>query len=62
MKRTARDFASLESPAVIHIATAEVARESGDGQGTSPARRSGWPAFRAYDGPGAIGMALPQEM
>ena len=66
MKRTARDFAPIESLAVMHSTTPEVAAEVADDlsdllpEGAEPYVTRFGPALGVHTGPGAIGIALLQ--
>ena len=67
MKQTARNFAPVESLAVMHSTTPEVAREIGEDLagllpvGVEPHIVRFGPALGVYAGPGAIGIALLQD-
>ena len=66
MKQTAREFAPIESMAVMHSATPQLAQEVADDlndllpEGTEPHVTRFGPAPGVYAGPGAIGIALLQ--
>jgi fatty acid-binding protein DegV len=67
MKQTARDFAPIESLAVMHSTTPEVAQDVADDLkdmlpgDTEPYVTRVGPALGVYTGPGAIGIALLQS-
>ena len=67
MKQTARDFAPVESLAVMHSTTPklaeEVAADLGDllPEGTAPYVTRFGPVLGAYTGPGAIAIAVIQS-
>ena len=66
MKKTVREFAPVDSLAVIHSTTPEVASEVADDlrdmlpQGSEPYIARFGPALGVYAGPGALGIALIQ--
>ena len=66
MKQTARGFAPVDSLAVMHSTTPDVAAEVADGlrdllpEGTEPHITRFGPALGVHTGPGAIGIALLQ--
>ena len=66
MKRTAREFAPVESLAVMHSTTPELAEEVADDlrdllpEGGEPYVTRFGPLLGVYTGPGAIGIALVQ--
>ena len=66
MKRTSRDFAPIESLAVMHSTTPEVAKQVADDlgdllpKGVEPYVTRFGPALGVHAGPGAIGIALLQ--
>ena len=62
MKQTAREFAPIESLAVMHSTTPQFAEEIADmlPGGTEPHVTRFGPALGVYAGPGAIGIALLQ--
>ena len=66
MKETVTEFSPLESLAVMHSTTPEVAREVADElkellpEGADPYVARFGPALGVYAGPGALGVALIQ--
>jgi fatty acid-binding protein DegV len=66
MKQTARDFAPIESLAVMHCTTPEIATAVAADlsdllpEGAKPYVTRFGPALGVYTGPGAIGIALLQ--